>query len=139
MALCVLLQEPAPRLPRTSISRIFWRMRSSVTMSRHGAEGSSPHPASARCLREATRSRETAPRSNGSDGGTASSRTLRPALYHWMRRNHDSLTTLFDESTPAWATLAETFAGMSLTDREAKSPTPKKVRMTWYRARLTAR
>ena len=67
---------------------------------------------------------------------TARTGTLRSALYHWMRQNHDSLTALFEESTPAWAILAETFAGMGLNDREGKSPTPRTARMTWYRVRL---
>ena len=61
---------------------------------------------------------------------------LHSALYHWMRQNHDRLTALFEDSPPAWATLAETFGQMGLTDREGKSPAPKTVRMTWYRVRL---
>jgi hypothetical protein len=67
---------------------------------------------------------------------TAGKGALHSALYHWMRQNHDSLTALFEDSSPAWAILAETFGRMGLTDREGKSPAPKTVRMTWYRVRL---
>jgi len=58
------------------------------------------------------------------------------ALYHWMRQNHDSLVSVFADSTPAWAVLADTFGRMGLTDRKGKNPAPKTVRMTWYRVRL---
>jgi len=61
---------------------------------------------------------------------------LHSALYNWMRQNHDRLTALFEDSSPAWAILAETFGRMGLTDREGKSPAPRTVRMTWYRVRL---
>jgi hypothetical protein len=67
---------------------------------------------------------------------TAGKGALHSALYHWMRQNHDRLTALFEDSSPAWAILAETFGRMGLTDREGKSPAPKTVRMTWYRVRL---
>ena len=67
---------------------------------------------------------------------TAHKGTVRSALYHWMRQNHDGLTALFEETTPAWAILAETFGGMGLTDRDGKIPTAKTARMTWYRVRL---
>jgi hypothetical protein len=67
---------------------------------------------------------------------TARKGTVRSALYHWMRQNHDGLTKLFEETTPAWAILAETFGRMGLTDRDGKSPTAKTARMTWYRVRL---
>jgi hypothetical protein len=67
---------------------------------------------------------------------TAGKGALHSALYHWMRQNHDTLTALFEDSSPAWAILAETFGRMGLTDREGKSPAPKTVRMTWYRVRL---
>jgi hypothetical protein len=67
---------------------------------------------------------------------TARKGTVRSALYHWMRQNHDGLSALFEETTPAWAILAETFGGMGLTDRDGKIPTAKTARMTWYRVRL---
>ena len=67
---------------------------------------------------------------------TARKGTVRSALYHWMWQNHDGLSALFEEATPAWAILAETFGGMELTDRDGKSPTAKTARMTWYRVRL---
>jgi hypothetical protein len=61
--------------------------------------------------------------------------TLRSALWRWMRENHDSLSALFEVASPAWTSLAETFGGMGLTDRDGKNPTAATARMTWYRVR----
>jgi hypothetical protein len=67
---------------------------------------------------------------------TARKGTLPSALHHRMRQNHDRLSALFEETSPAWAILAETFGRMGLTDREGKNPAPRTVRMTWCRVRL---
>jgi hypothetical protein len=61
--------------------------------------------------------------------------TFRSPLWRWMRENHDSLSALFEVASPAWASLAETFGGMGLTDREGKNPTAETARKTWYRVR----
>ena len=67
---------------------------------------------------------------------SARTRTVRSTLYHFMRQNHDELSTVFEEAPPAWGPLAERFGTMGLTDRGGKPPSANTARMTWYRARL---
>jgi len=70
---------------------------------------------------------------------SARTRTVRSTLYHFMRQNHDELSTVFEEAPPAWGPLAERFDTMGLTDRGGKPPSANTARMTWYRARLDVR
>ena len=61
--------------------------------------------------------------------------TVRSALYHFMRQNHDELSAIFEEASPAWGPLAERFGSIGLTDRGGKPPTANTARMTWWRVR----
>lgn len=70
---------------------------------------------------------------------SARTRTVRSTLYHFMRQNHDELSTVFEEAPPAWGPLADRFGTMGLTDRGGKPPSANTARMTWYRARLDVR